>query len=54
MRGQQLNIRAIELTDAPRQAEMMLLWLKEWEEELGFFFRLFESVPGASTYPENK
>ncbi len=44
LRGQQLNIRAIELTDAPRQAEMMLLWLKEREEELGFIFRLFELV----------
>jgi DNA-binding transcriptional LysR family regulator len=44
LRGQQLNILAIELTDAPRQAEMMLLWLKEREEELGFIFRLFASV----------
>ena len=44
LRGQHLGIKAIELTDAPRQAEMMLLWLKEREEELGFIFRLFESV----------
>jgi DNA-binding transcriptional LysR family regulator len=34
VQGQQLRLTAIELTNAPRRAEMMLVWLKAREDEL--------------------
>jgi hypothetical protein len=35
------GIKLIELKDEPQKAEMMLLWLKEREDELRNFLDLF-------------
>jgi DNA-binding transcriptional LysR family regulator len=41
VRGMSSDIKLIELKDEPQKAEMMLLWLKEREDELKNFLDLF-------------
>jgi DNA-binding transcriptional LysR family regulator len=41
VKGMSSNIKLIELKDEPQKAEMMLLWLKEREDELRNFLDLF-------------
>jgi DNA-binding transcriptional LysR family regulator len=41
VRGMNAEIKLIELTQEPQKAEMMLLWLKEREDELQNFLDLF-------------
>jgi hypothetical protein len=36
-----MNIKLIELKTLPQKAVMVLFWLKEREEELGKFIKMF-------------
>ena len=44
LRGQNLRIKTIELTDEPTKAEMRMLWLTERTAEFRSFFALVEHV----------
>ena len=44
LRGQQLHIKTIELTNLPQKAEMRMLWLTERTEELTPFFSLVDHI----------
>jgi DNA-binding transcriptional LysR family regulator len=41
VRGVDMNIKLIELTNLPQKVEMILFWLREREEELGRFISMF-------------
>ena len=41
VRGTNMNIKLIELKTLPQKAVMTLFWLKEREEELGKFIKMF-------------
>lgn len=44
LRGQNLNIKTIELTDVPQKAEMRMLWLTDRTQELMPFFDLVDRI----------
>ena len=44
LRGQNLHLKTIELTDVPQKAEMRMLWLTERTAELEPFFALVDQV----------
>ncbi len=44
LRGQNLHIKTIELTDVPQKAEMRMLWLTDRTEELTPFFDLVDRI----------
>jgi DNA-binding transcriptional LysR family regulator len=41
VRGANMNIKVIELKDIPQKVSMILFWLREREEELSRFIRMF-------------
>ncbi|MDP9046729.1 MAG: LysR family transcriptional regulator [Bacteroidota bacterium] len=50
VRGANMNIKLIELKSLPQKVSMILFWLREREQELDRFIKMFDWDPGGDKY----